>query len=500
MSEFQRELVRMESISKAFPGVQALKNIHVTIHAGEVHALVGENGAGKSTLIKILMGVCPKDQGDIFIEGKSVEIHSPMQAKAHGLGAVYQDINIARHLSVGENFFLGNLPVKTTGLIDWKQVYDVTSQTLQNLDIFIDPRTLVKQLSPAKQEMVTIAKAVHQNSKLLVFDEPTALLATEEVDELFALIRKLQANQVGIIYISHRLEEIFTICDTVTVLKDGEWVDTLPVASTNEDELIRKMVGRTIEEMYAIQHPDRGKKVLEIRGLSKDGKFEDVSFDLHAGEVVGLFGLVGSGRTDIVRAIFGADAFDAGEVLVHGDPVEIHSPVDGIAHHIGLLPEDRKQQGLALSLSVGMNVNLSSYDTISRWGVINLQQERQRAEQYIRDLRIVTPSLRQKVENLSGGNQQKVVIGKWLCRDSDIFIFDEPTVGVDVGAKVEIYKLIENLLAQGHAIIFISSYLPEIMGLADRIIVIHEGRISGALRAGEYDEEAILRLASGITN
>lgn len=504
MSKFGREIIRMENIEKSFPGVKALKGVNIAVRAGEVHALVGENGAGKSTLIKILMGVYQKDAGDIYIEGKKVNIKDPMQAKAYGLGAVYQDITLAPHLSVGENFFLGKLPSTKNGLVDWKTINKVTKETLEELDIDIDPTTLVKNLTVAQQEMVTIAKTVHEEAKLIVFDEPTALLANEETEELFKLINKLKSNGVGIIYISHRMEEIFNICDRVTVLKDGTWVNTLDISDTDEDALISMMVGRSVEDMYSIKHPTIGEKVLEVKGLTKQGYFENINLELHKGEILGLFGLVGSGRTDIVRCIFGAEPFDAGEVIVNGKKVSIKSPSDGIRHGIGLLPEDRKLQGLCLNLSVAENTNLASYKDITRLGVINAKKEKDRAEKYKQDLRIKTPSIIQKVKNLSGGNQQKVVISKWLCKDSNIFIFDEPTVGVDVGAKVEIYKLFEQLLAKGNAIILISSYLPEVMGLADKLMVISEGRHMGTLLREEFmgaasgDEEKILRLASGM--
>ncbi|MDY0094032.1 MAG: sugar ABC transporter ATP-binding protein [Candidatus Vecturithrix sp.] len=496
----QQEVVRLENIVKSFPGVKALQDVHLCVRAGEIHGLVGENGAGKSTLIKILMGVYQRDAGNIYVQGQKVEINDPIQAKEYGLGAVYQDVTLAQHLSVGENFFLGHLPRTRLGFIDWKTVHQVTQETLEGLNLHVDPRTFVKDLPTAEQEMIAIAKTVHDKSKLIIFDEPTALLTNEETEELFQLIRKLKADGLGIIYISHRLEEIFEICDTVTVLRDGVWVNSLPTAETDEDALIRMMVGRTIEEMYAIQHVERGEKALEVKNLTKRGRFENITFDLYRGEILGLFGLVGSGRTDIVKAIFGAEESTSGEIWIAGKKTAITSPVEGIQHGIGLLPEDRKGQGLALSLSVAMNVNLASYAEISRLNFVDLRQEKARAEQYVSSLQIKTPSLQQRVLNLSGGNQQKVVIAKWLCRESEVLIFDEPTVGVDVGAKVEIYKLLEELLRQHYAIIMISSYLPEIIGISDRLLVIHEGQITGVLNRSEYDEEKILKLASGILN
>jgi len=493
-------IVSMTGISKTFPGVQALKDVSFDVKAGEVHGLVGENGAGKSTLIKILMGVYSRDAGAIEIEGKETEIRSPLQARSHGLGAVYQDVMLARHLSVGENFFLGKLPRSAVGLIDWNRIHHETRKTLEDLELSIDPRLLVRHLPPAEQEMVAIAKAVYQESKLIIFDEPTALLTNEEVAELFGLIRKLKQKNVGIIYISHRLEEIFATCDRVTILKDGEWVDTLLVSETDQDTIITKMVGRSIGEMYSINRPKQGEKVLEVQGLTREPRFRNVGFDLHRGEILGFFGLVGAGRTEILRCIFGADRVDSGEITVRGRRTPIKSPHAGIRAGIGLLPENRKAAGLAMSLAVDVNVNLASYDLISRAGFVNLRREASRARQFVSDLNIRTPSIKQRVRNLSGGNQQKVVVAKWLSRESDIFIFDEPTVGVDVGAKVEIYKLIEALLAKGNAIILVSSYLPEVMGLADRIIVIYEGNVTGIVARNEFEEEKILRLASGIVD
>lgn len=494
------DVVSMTDIRKSFPGVQALKGVNLNVKAGEVHGLVGENGAGKSTLIKILMGAYSKDAGTISIEGKEVEIHSPLHARLHGLVAVYQDVMLARHLSVGENFFLGKLPRSPLGLIDWKKIHQVTRETLEELDLSIDPRMLVQSLPPAQQEMVTIAKAFYQKSKLIVFDEPTALLTNEQVAELFGLIEKLKQKKVGVIYISHRLEEIFATCDRVTILKDGDCVGTFRVSETNQDTLITKMVGRNVGQMYSIQRPARREKVLEVRGLTRESHFRNVNFDLYRGEVLGFFGLVGAGRTEILRCIFGADRFESGEVRIRGRRMTIHSPRKGVRAGIGLLPENRKAEGLAMSLGVDINVNLASYDLISRAGFVNVRREASRARRFVSNLNIRTPSIRQKVRNLSGGNQQKVVIAKWVSRESDILIFDEPTVGVDVGAKVEIYKLIEMLLGKGNAIILVSSYLPEVMGLADRIVVVYEGTVTGTLMRSEFDEEKILRLASGIVN
>lgn len=498
MSNIGKEFVRMEKICKDFPGVKALEDVSISIRSGEIHALVGENGAGKSTLIKILMGVFQKTSGEIYIEGKKANINDPIASGKLGLSAVYQDVTIASHLSVAENFFLGRIPKTKLGIVRWRYMYSTAQKALDELNIKVNSRSLVRTLSVAQQEMVVIAKQYFNKSKLIIFDEPTALLANEEVAELFDIIKQLKKDGTAIVYISHRLEEIFEICDVVTVLKDGKKIDTVPVSQTNEDELVSKMVGRKIEDMYSIAHFEKGDKALEVVDLCSEGKFENISFSLRKGEVLGLFGLVGSGRTEIVRAVFGADGFDSGEVFVRGKKVNIKNPVDAIGLGIGLLPEDRKTQGLTLETSVKENINLASYRDTAKLGFINKKQEKKNALEYVKKIRIVTPSINQRVVNLSGGNQQKVVIGKWLCKKSSVFIFDEPTVGIDVGAKTEIYKLLQELLEEGNAILIISSYLPEVMGIADRIMVISEGRHTGTIDRGEYDEEGLLRMASGI--
>jgi len=498
MSNSGQEFVRMDSICKEFPGVKALENVSICFNKGEIHAVVGENGAGKSTLIKILMGVYQKTSGDIYLEEQRIDINDPSQSMQLGLSAVYQDVTIASHLTVAENFFLGKIPKTKLGFVDWKEMNSTTQKALDALNIKVNARDLVKDLSVAQQEMVVIAKKNFDKSKLYIFDEPTALLATEEVKELFKLIRQLKKEGAAIVYISHRLEEIFELCDVVTVLKDGKWVDTLSVESTNENELVSKMVGRTIEDMYSIKHFTPGEKVLKVNNLTKKERFENISFDLHKGEVLGFFGLVGSGRTEIMRAVFGADQYNSGEISVCGEKVNTSSPANSISRGMGFLPEDRKTQGLTLLTSITENINLASYGDISSAGFISIRKEVANAKEFVKKLRIATPGILQKTINLSGGNQQKVVLAKWLCKRCSIFIFDEPTVGIDVGAKTEIYKLLEELLEAGNAVIMISSYLPEIMGIADRIIVIQEGKYAGMLHRGEYNDEIMLRMASGL--
>ncbi len=492
-------IVEMKNITKTFPGVRALSNVNLSVKKGEVHALVGENGAGKSTLIKILTGAYQKDSGTITFDGKEVDIKNPHFSKSIGIHAVYQDITLAQHLSVGENFFLGELPMNSPFTVDWKKVYSAASDVLKSLDLNIDPHTLVKNLPVAQQEMVTIAKALYEKSKLMIFDEPTALLTNEESEELFKIIARLKSEGIGIIYISHRLEEVFRFCDTVTILKDGNYITTMSTASTNEDDLISLMVGRKIEEMYYFEHHNSREVVLSVRNLTKSHVFRNINFDLHKGEILGMFGLVGSGRTDIVLSIFGAAKYDEGEISLFGKSARVQKPKDAIELGFGLVPENRRTQGLALPLSVKININLLQYKKFSRFGIaINTRHELENAKSFIKELSIKTPTEEAIVRNLSGGNQQKVVISKWLSNKPKVMIFDEPTVGIDVGSKEEIYKLLEKLTRDGTSIIFISSYLPEVIGVSDRIVVISEGRQMGIVDRKEATEERIMKLASGI--
>jgi len=493
------ELIAARGISKAFPGVRALDQVDFVLRPGEVHALVGENGAGKSTLIKILMGVYRRDAGTLSIKGRDIHDFSPQAAQACGMAAVYQDISLARSLTVGENFFLGHMPTTGWGTVDWAKAYEQCGGLLGELGLDdIDPRATLSSLSVAKQEMVAIAKPVFENADILVFDEPTALLASEETEILFSIIRRLRDEGKGIIYISHRMEEIFAICDSVTVLKDGGHVRTMPVSDTNPDELVRLMVGRSMEDMYTIRRSPPGEVALKVEGLTREPRFHDIGFDVHHGEIFGLFGLVGSGRTEIMRAIFGADPVERGEIRLDGRPVRFTHPSQAIAAGIGFMSEDRKNQSIALPLSVRTNINLANYPAISPFGVVNRTAEREAARTYIDRLAIKTPSDAVAIRNLSGGNQQKVVLGKNLASKSRILVCDEPTIGVDVGAKSEIYKIFEKLTEEGVAILLVSSYLPEIMGLADRILVIYEGRQMGIVERSAFDEERLVRLASGL--
>jgi ribose transport system ATP-binding protein len=491
-------LLSMTNISKSFSGVKALQNVELSVQPGEVLGLVGENGAGKSTLVKIITGFYQKDGGNIYINGKQVQIQSPIDAQQYGISAVYQDIMLAPKLSVGENLFLGNLPTNSVGAIEWKKVHEEAKSCLHSLNIDLDTKTRLSVLPPGKQEMVSIAKAYRNKSKIIIFDEPTALLTNSEIEELFKMIALLRKEGLGIIYISHRLEEIFTVCDTYLVLKDGLCVNSGKIKDIDESRLVCMMVGRELCDIYSIDSTEPGDKILEVKNLSKLNKFHPINFALRRGEILGMFGLVGSGRTDIVRCIFGAEQPTSGEIVIKGMLCHINTPRDAIKAGIGLLPEDRRSQALALKLSVRNNINLANYRRISVFGIINSKKEREIAEQYCKMIDIKTPSIEQQVRNLSGGNQQKVVISRWAALNPDILIFDEPTVGVDVGARVEIYKLLEKFVNEGKAIILISSYLPEVIGLSDRILVIAEGKQMGIVEKSQFSEENLLSLASGI--
>lgn len=491
-------LLEMRGITKRFPGVLALNNVTLQVRTGEIHALVGENGAGKSTLMKILAGAVPKDSGEILWNGEAVELQSPYHAQQLGISMIYQEFNLSPYLSVAENIFLGREPrLKRTPFIDWRTMYRQAEEILSRIRVTLDVRRPVYQLSIAQQQMVEIAKALSVDARLIVMDEPSATLTDHELEALFALMRTLRRQGLSIIYISHRLEEIFAVSDRVTVMRDGQWVSTQDTCDVTREDLIRMMVGRELTEEFPKEFFPRGPERLRVEGLRRKGVFRDISFSLHQGEIVGLTGLVGAGRTEVARAIFGADALDAGKIYLDGQPVLIRSPQEAIRHGIGLLTEDRKNQGLVLSMTVRENTTLANLSALVRFLFIQKRAEREVAEKYRRELQIKTPSIEQAVQNLSGGNQQKVVLAKWLFTQSKVLIFDEPTRGIDVGAKVEIYKLMNDLVRHGVAVLMISSEMPEVLGMCDRILVMHEGSLTGELRREEASQEAIMRLATG---
>lgn len=492
-------LLLMEGIDKTFPGVRALDQAQFELRAGEVHALVGENGAGKSTLMKVLAGVYNKDAGHIRYQGKEVEIPNPRAAQALGISMIHQELNLMPHLTLAQNVFIGREPRQGVRFVlAEKQINAQTQALFDSMHLKLDPRTRVADLTVATQQMVEIAKALSFDSQVLIMDEPTAALTEAEIAELFRTIRQLRDKGVGIVYISHRLEELKQIADRITVMRDGRYVGTEDAQTIAIDRIISMMVGRTIFESApeVPEHPDE-EVVLEVKNLNRGSAVRDVSFKLRKGEILGFAGLMGAGRTEVARVVFGADAPDSGEIYVHGKQVDIRHPRHAVRHGIGYLSEDRKRYGLALGMDVEANIVLASFQKfLGLLGVVNNGKTHATGKHYVEALTIKTPSLQQKVKNLSGGNQQKVVIGKWLTADTDVLIFDEPTRGIDVGAKSEIYHLLNELAGQGKSIIMISSELPEILRMSHRIIVMCEGRITGELTAAEATQERIMTYAT----
>ena len=492
-------LVELRHIRKAFAGVQALDDCHFTLLPGEVHALMGENGAGKSTLMKVLAGVYQPDAGEILLDGRAVALPSPRAAQALGIGIIHQELNLMNHLSAAQNIFIGREPRGRFGLLLDEAALNTQAQALfDRMHLPLDPRTPVGELTVARQQMVEIAKALSFESRVLIMDEPTAALNNAEIAELFRLIRQLQARGVGIVYISHKMDELQQISNRVTVMRDGRTIATLPTAGTAMPTIIGLMVGRQIDDSRPAVPDTRAQPVaLQVQGLSRGKAVRDVSFTLRRGEILGLAGLMGAGRTELARLVFGADRRDAGRVLVHGRPVDIRSPSDAVAQGIGYLSEDRKHFGLATGLDVQTNIvlaHLRRFANRACW--LDDGAVRRTAQDYVEQLDIRTPSVTQAVRLLSGGNQQKIVIAKWLLRDCDILFFDEPTRGIDIGAKNEIYKLLQALAAQGKAIVMISSELPEVLRLSHRILVMCEGRLTGELSAAEATQEKIMQLAT----
>lgn len=492
-------LVVMEGIDKSFPGVHALDQAKFELRAGEVHALVGENGAGKSTLMKVLSGIYAKDAGTILYQGREVAIPSPRAAQHLGISMIHQELNLMPHLTLAQNVFVGREPRSGIRFVlDDKKLNAQTQALFDSMRLRLDPKTKAADLTVAKQQMVEIAKALSFHSQVLIMDEPTAALTESEIEELFRIIRQLRDDGVGIVYISHRLEELKQISDRITVMRDGHYVDTVEAKDVPIDTIISMMVGRTIfESAPEVPEDASQEKVLEVKNLNRGDELKDINFFLKKGEILGFAGLMGAGRTEVARAVFGADPIDSGEIYVHGKRVHIKSPGDAVSHGIGYLSEDRKRYGLAVGLDVQSNIVLASFQRfLGALGMVNQNKMRDSAQHYVQALAIKTPSVQQRVKNLSGGNQQKVVIGKWLTADTDVLIFDEPTRGIDVGAKSEIYRLLNDLAQQGKSIIMISSELPEILRMSHRIIVMCEGRITGELTAAEATQEGIMKFAT----
>jgi ribose transport system ATP-binding protein len=496
MSNF---LVQMKGIEKNFPGVHALSDCCFDLLRGEVHGLVGENGAGKSTLMKVLSGIYEKDAGTIRVRDEIAEIHTTKQAQNWGISIIHQELNLMKHLTAAQNIFIGREQKRGTPfLVDDTEINRKTEELFKLINLHLDPRVKISGLTVAQQQMIEIAKALSFNMDVLIMDEPTSALSDTEIEELFKVIRNLRNQGKGIVYISHRMDELHHICDRVTVMRDGRYIATTPIKDISTEQVIAQMVGR---EIYESHHPhgdtSKNKVVLEVKHLTRGRVVQDVSFELHQGEILGFAGLMGAGRTETMRLIFGADPLEGGEILVKGEKVLIRQPKDAARHGIGYLSEDRKRFGLALGMSVKVNTVMASLkDFLKPLGVIDEAKSKKITQEYIDRLNIRTPSEEQLAKNLSGGNQQKVVVGKWLVRNSDILIFDEPTRGIDVGAKSEIYKLLNELADQGKAVIMISSELPEILRMSHRIVVMCEGRITAVLSAEESTQEKIMYYAT----
>ena len=493
-------IVSMHDICKSFPGVKALDHVDFELRSGEVMALLGENGAGKSTLMKVLSGVYTRDSGDMEIQGKAYGNLTPKQAQAAGVAIIHQELNMCRHLTVAENMFLGR--EKVHGIVlSQRQMEAEAAEVLGRLKIDISPRTVVGDLPISKQQMVEIAKALSMDARILIMDEPTSALTAREIEDLFRIIRDLRASDHGIVYISHRLEELQHIVDRVTIMRDGQYITTMNFADTTIDQIITYMVGREIKEKFPRVTCEKGKKVFEVKNLNAGRMVRNISFSLYEGEIVGFAGLMGAGRTETTRAIFGIDPKQSGQIFLDGREIAIHSPMDAIRQGVVLAPEDRKKDGLCTKLSIRHNIALPNLDLLcNRLGVVSHSRENAMCDRAVRNLQIKTPSLDVDAANLSGGNQQKVVVGKWLARDSRVVIFDEPTRGIDVAAKVEIYHLMNQLKQQGIAVMFVSSELPEVLGIADRVIVMCDGQITGEVMARETTQNEILTLATRFEN
>jgi inositol transport system ATP-binding protein len=495
-SEF---ILEMKDITKTFPGVRAVDDVTFKVRPGTIHALIGENGAGKSTLMKILAGEHMPDSGEVFFAGQKLSIRSTKDALEAGISTVYQELNLVPEMSVAENMFLGReLMESNRVLVDARRINEETASQLEHVGLGrVSPKTIMRYLSVSQQQMVEIAKGIYRGARLIVLDEPTSAITETEVATLFGLIRELKAKGITFVYISHKLNEVFEIADEITVMRDGQWVATRETPGITEKELISLMVGRELTNLFPKMDVEIGDTALEVRGLTRRGVFEDVSFSVRHGEILGLAGLMGAGRTEVARAIFGLDPLNAGEILLDGLPISISQPYHAIERGIVYLPEDRKQIGLVLERPVLENLSLASLEMFERLGFLDLRYERKEATAAKNKFHIKTHSLDVAVRNLSGGNQQKVVIGKWLMRPVQVLIVDEPTRGIDVGAKSEIHRLLSELAGNGLAVIMISSELLEILGMSDRIVVMHEGRVQGELDRADATQERIMQLATG---
>lgn len=483
----------MKGIHKSFYGVEVLHGVDFVLRPGSVHALMGENGAGKSTLMKVLAGVHKCDSGTVIVDGREVDIGSPAEAQKLGIAMIHQELSPVYEMTVGENIYLGREPSKM-GFVDYGEMYKKTEELLAKLHIPINPKAKMKSLRVADQQMVEIAKALDQDAHIVIMDEPTSAITDNEVENLFRMINGMREHGVGIIYISHKMAEIFQIADDITVLRDGNYVNTWPVSEVDNDTLIRNMVGRELKEQFPKIEVPIGETVLEVRDLTLPGQYEHISFELHRGEILGMVGLIGAGRTELMHSLFGVTHPESGEIVLKGEKVEIKNPRDAINKGIAYVTEDRKGEGLVLPMSVHHNTTLASLQDFVSGFLLQKNKENQKVSEQVDALSIKVNNINLPVKSLSGGNQQKVVLAKWMITDPDIIIFDEPTRGIDVGAKAEIYKIMCNFVAQGHAIIMISSEMPEAMGMADRIIVLSDHKYSGELKREEFSQEAIVAM------
>src|SRR5689334_2727743 len=488
-------IFHIQHISKSFGGVHALQDVHFEIFPGEVHALLGENGAGKSTLIKIITGVYQPDAGELFLAGSPIRFANTREAQAHGIAAIYQEPSLFPDLDIAENILVGRQPMGRLG-VDWRRMYQEASALLARLGSSLDPRTKARELSVAQQQVVEIARALSINAKVLIMDEPTSSLTQGEVEELFTLVRQLRESGTAIVFISHRLEELFALADRVTILRDGSYVGTQPMTDVTTDDLIRMMVGRTLGELFPKQAVEAGDVVLEVSGLGVEGTFSDVSFQLRRGEILGMAGLIGAGRTNVARALFGTEPATSGTIRLDGRTVTIKSPDAAMALGIGYVPEDRKEHGLVLPMSIADNISLPIIASFARGGWLDAKRERAAAAAGAKQLEVKMASVEQQAGQLSGGNQQKVVLAKWLGTHPRVLILDEPTRGIDVGTKAAVHALMSSLAAQGMAILMISSELPEILGMSDRILVMREGRLTGQFSRTEATQEKLMSAAT----
>ena len=492
MSEY---ILEMRNIRKTFPGVVALDDVSFKVKKGEIHALVGENGAGKSTLMKVLNGVHQADRGEILLDGEVVTIKGTTDAEKKGIGLVFQECNLINPLTVSENMFLNKLQQGKKGFIKWKELNKITQDFLDKFKFRFKATEKIEDLSASQKQMVEIAKVLYKKPRILVMDEPTSSLTVGETEHLFSIMKELKAEGITIIYISHKMDEIFSMCDTATVLRDGQVIETRATRDFTRDEIVERMVGRSVDVDYPRRNTELGEVVLKLDNVSREGIVENISFELHKGEILGLAGLVGSGRTEIAEAIFGAEKYDGGVIEVNGKKVVISSTADGKKNGIGLLTEDRKETGLILGYDLIRNITVTNLDKIKTGPFLDAKKERAMATELAQELGVKTPSMMQIARNLSGGNQQKVVFAKWLFSDVDILILDEPTRGIDVGAKYEIYLLMNKLVEAGKSIIMISSELPEVLGMCDRLVVLSGGEKAGELSREEASAEAVMQLA-----